>query len=115
MPPAKELHLVFFQCGIIGVVNQAAEGRVYQDTIVQMRPLLLRLRMKKDAVLDAGHDQTLVPHIDSDHIANMNGLSVVVAHCQGAADCQARTPSLSPKASNVCKYSIAPERRTLTT
>jgi hypothetical protein len=82
MPSAKELHLVFFQCGIIGVVNQAAKARVYQDTIVQMRPLLLRLRMKKDAILDAGHDQTLVPHIDSDHIANMNGLSVVVAHCQ---------------------------------
>jgi hypothetical protein len=36
--------------------------------------------MKKDAVLDAGHDQALVSHIDSDHVSNMNGLSVVVAH-----------------------------------
>jgi hypothetical protein len=36
--------------------------------------------MKKDTVLDAGHDQAFVPHIDSDYIANVNGLSVVVAH-----------------------------------
>jgi hypothetical protein len=80
MPPLPELHLVIFQGGLIGVVNQAAAARVYQDTIVQMRPLLLRVRMKKDAILDAGHDQALVPHIDSDNIADMNGLSVVIAH-----------------------------------
>jgi hypothetical protein len=133
--PPKELYLVIFQRRLIRVVNQAAKARVYQDTVVQVRPLLVRVRMKKDTVLDAGHDQALVPYIDSDHIANMNGLSVVVTHemtsndelegpagathpcddCQGVAACQTRTPSLSPKASNVSKYSIAPERRTLTT
>jgi hypothetical protein len=36
--------------------------------------------MKIDAVLNAGYDRALVPHIDSDHVSDMNGLTVVVAH-----------------------------------
>jgi hypothetical protein len=36
--------------------------------------------MKKDSILDACHDRALVPHIDRDHIANVNGLAIVIAH-----------------------------------
>ena len=80
MPSPKELHLIVCQCCLIRIVNQAGKARVYQDSLVKMRPLLSGVRMKKDAVLDAGHDQALVSHIDSDDVSNMNGLSVVVAH-----------------------------------
>jgi hypothetical protein len=36
--------------------------------------------VKVDAVLNATHDCALVPHIDSDHVSDMNGLTVVIAH-----------------------------------
>ena len=47
---------------------------------MQMCPLMLRIRMQKDSILDAGNDHPLVPHIDSDHVSNMNWLAIVVAH-----------------------------------
>jgi hypothetical protein len=78
MLPPKELYLV--ECGLIWIVNQATKSCVYQDPVVQVRPLLLGVRMKKDAVVDAGNDYPLVPHIDSDDVSNMNRLAVVVAH-----------------------------------
>ena len=47
---------------------------------MKMRPLLLRIRMKKDSILDARHDRALVSHIDLHHISNVNSLAVVVSH-----------------------------------
>jgi hypothetical protein len=61
-------------------MNHASKACVDENAIMKMRPSLLILRMKKDPILDAGHDRTLVSHIDRDHISNMNRLAVVVAH-----------------------------------
>jgi hypothetical protein len=80
MPPPNETYLVVFQCGFIRIMNNPAVGCVNQHPVLEMRPLMLRIRMKKDAILDAGDDCPLVPHIDSDHVSNMNGLAVVIAH-----------------------------------
>jgi hypothetical protein len=72
--------VICFQCRFIGIMNQSARARIDQHAIMKMRPLLLRIRVKKDPILDARHDRTFVSHIDRDHISNMNGLAVVVAH-----------------------------------
>lgn len=82
MSPPKQLHLILFQRCFIRVVNQAAEACVDQNPFVEMCPLLLRILMKKDAVLNAGNDQAFVPHIDSHDVSDMNGLIVVVAHAR---------------------------------
>jgi hypothetical protein len=79
MLPPNELHLVVFQC-FIGVMKYAPKGCVYQDPVVEMRPLVLRIRVKKDSILNASNDYSPVPHIDSDHVSDMNSLAVVVAH-----------------------------------
>ena len=47
---------------------------------MKMRPLLLRIRMKKDSILDARHDRALMSYIDRDLISNVNRPTIVVAH-----------------------------------
>jgi len=61
-------------------MHHPAKACIDEYAIVKMRPLLLAMRMKKDAIFDARHDRTFVSHIDRDHISNMNRLAVVVAH-----------------------------------
>ncbi len=80
MAPPKQLHLICLQCRFVRVVNDAAEARVYEHALLQVCPLLLRMWMKIDAILDARHDRAVVPHIDGDRVSNMNRLAVVVAH-----------------------------------
>jgi hypothetical protein len=55
---------------------------------MQMGPLFPGVRVKKDSILDAGHDRTLVSHIDRDRITNMNRLAVVVAHWRSSTNLQ---------------------------
>jgi len=123
MPSPNEPHLVVLQCSLIWVVNYTAKGRVYQHPVVQMCPLVLRVRMKKDAVLDAGNDYPLVPQIDSDRVSDMNRLAVVVAHSmastgevEGPADVAGRTElerssSVAPNAAGLAPRVRAPFRR----
>ena len=72
--------MVRFQGRFIGIMNHASKACVDEYAVMKMRPLLLRIRMKKDSIIDARHDRAFVSHIDGDHISNVNRLAVVVAH-----------------------------------
>jgi hypothetical protein len=69
-----------FECRFVCVMNHPAKACIDEHAIVKMRPLFLRIRMKKDSILDARDDRALVPYIDRDRISNMNRLAIMVAH-----------------------------------
>ena len=72
--------MVRFQGRFIGIMNHASKACVDEYAVMEMRPLLLRIRMEKDSILDARDHRTFVSHIDRDHNSNMNRLAIVVAH-----------------------------------